>query len=246
MEFTRRYFVHYYEADSSRRLTIPALVQYFEDIAILHSASCGFDLDYYAANHCVWMLLKWDIQIHELPSFGQTVTVTTRVHAMKRFQADREFVLRDESGTILVEGRSNWLYADTIRRRPVRIPEDQYSKFGVSPEGEASFISIEDPEPMDIAAASPVSSIRTVNSDIDTNAHVNNVRYIAWALDSLPADYAANRTPESVRVSYKKELTLGEEAAVVIGLNGEGRTRHAVAREGEILCSLELKWKARP
>ena len=103
MQFNRNYLVHYYEAGADRRLTLPALIQYFEDIAILHSTERGLDLDYYEKNHCGWMLIKWDVKVHALPCFGETVLVETRVHAMKSFMADREFRMRAEDGTILAE-----------------------------------------------------------------------------------------------------------------------------------------------
>lgn len=47
MEYTREYLVHYYEIDRKRRLTLPALIRYFEDIATLDSEARGFTLDYY-------------------------------------------------------------------------------------------------------------------------------------------------------------------------------------------------------
>jgi hypothetical protein len=34
MEYYREYLVHYYEIDRKRKLTLPALIRYFEDIAV--------------------------------------------------------------------------------------------------------------------------------------------------------------------------------------------------------------------
>jgi medium-chain acyl-[acyl-carrier-protein] hydrolase len=276
MDFLRQYLVHYYEADSAQQLTLPALIQYFEDIAILHSASCGFDLEYYDANHCAWMLLKWDVSIHCLPRFGQTVTVGTRVHAIKRFLADREFLLSSEDGTVLAEARSNWLFADTIRRRPVKVPEIQYEYFKVGLQDEASFISIDDVSPVlesgeqSVGARAEIArnAIHTVNSDIDTNRHVNNVRYIDWALDALPLDFASSHSPSSLHVQYKKELGLGCDASVfsVLEMNAITHTvaaniragvdttasivspilsRHTIRSMAEDFCSIEIGWKSK-
>lgn len=251
MDFSHDYLVHYYEADSARRLTLSALVQYFEDIAILHSAKQGYDLEYFDAHHCGWMLLKWDISIASLPTFGQRVTVGTRVHAMKRFLADREFVMTSADGTVLVEGRSNWLLVDTDRRRPLRVSEEQCRAFNVSAASEADFISIEDVPSLSEAELSGDYFRRSVlagNTDIDTNRHVNNVSYLNWALDSLPADFAAARTPSRFTVQYRKELVLGASAEVasLVGktdnADGSAHTRHTIRSGGEECCSFSIRW----
>ena len=256
MDFSHDYLVHYYEADSARRLTLSALVQYFEDIAILHSAKAGYDLEYFDANHCGWMLLKWDISIRSLPVFGQRMTVATRVHAMKRFLADREFVMTASDGTVLAEGRSNWLLVDTDKRRPLRVSEEQCSAFNVSAASEAAFIAIEDVPPVTEVEAGAASAIATEifrrqviagNTDIDTNRHVNNVSYLDWALDSLPADFASSRTPSRLAAQYRKELVLGASAEVLTFVDGAtaprcARTRSTVRSGGEDCCSLNIEW----
>ncbi len=241
MQFSRKYLVHYYEAGADRRLTLPALIQYFEDIAILHSTERGLDLDYYEKNHCGWMLIKWDVTVNDLPLFGDVVLVETRVHAMKSFMADREFRLRAEDGTVLAEGRSNWLLVDTIRRRPIRIPEDQLEKFPATEEA-AAFIAIEDVPSIGIPEGAVPETVRSSYSDIDTNGHVNNIRYIQWALDSLPEEFIRGNVPAAARVQYRRELTPGS-VAFVSTETGEGTSRHRVYSEDTEYCTLEISWR---
>ena len=250
MEFTRDYFVHYYEADSSHRLTVPALVQYLEDIAIVHSSSVGLDLAYYNDNACGWMLLKWEIKIDALPSFGDTVTVSTHVHSMKGFLADREFSVRSADGRPLAWARSNWLLVDTEKRRPMRVPQDQYERFGVTPESSPLFVAIDDVALPDtgVASALPVRSLAVSarHGDIDTNRHVNNARYLAWALDSLPGGFFDGVTPTALRANYRKELAEGGAAEVSTTVAEEGgvvTTSHAIRSGAEDLCRAEIIWK---
>ncbi len=248
MEFSRNYLVHYYEADCRKRLTLPSLVQYLEDIAILDSSSRGMDLAYYDRAQCGWMLLKWDISIKALPVFGETVRVATKVHAMKRFLADREFSVSAADGTLLASARSNWLLADTVRRRPIRIPEERYKTFGVSMESESDFIMIEDVNAVTVHSSGGDEgkqfrrTIRTVNTDIDTNQHVNNVRYVAWALDSLPASFSTDCIPSSIRVQYKKELAVGDEVLIVSHAGGLS-TRHSIFKGTDEIAHMEIEWR---
>jgi Acyl-ACP thioesterase len=246
MDFSRDYLVHYYEADPLHRLSLPALVQYFEDIAILHSASKGFGLSYFDSNNCGWMLLKWDITIRAMPNFGETVTVGTRIHALKGFRAERVFSLEAKDGTLLAEGRSNWLFVDTVRRRPARIPESQYEYYGTARDNEASFVSIDDVPPVHDDCGSGLFSltVRSAHHDIDTNRHVNNVSYISWALDSLPGEFLEGKLPAALRAHYRKELGNGCEARVLSSIDTSGlHTRHTVSTSDEECCSLEMDWR---
>jgi acyl-ACP thioesterase len=256
MDFSRDYLIHYYEADTSRRLTLPALVQYFEDIAIMNSAAKGFDLAYFDETHTGWLLLKWDIRINRLPLYDETVKVATRVHAMKKFLADREFSLYDATGAEIATGRSNWLFADAVKRRPMRISEDMIAKYDAAALSDAEFIAID--EVPGITAEEEAggdvyrTAITAVHSDIDTNRHVNNVRYISWALDTLPPEILHSSVPVSLRVQYKKELKLGDKAevvSVVQSSDSEGTcTRHTIKRGGaeansaDEFCSMEIQW----
>lgn len=252
MEFTRNYLVHYYEIDGNRRLSLPSLIQYFTDIALLNSSSVGLGLDYYDANKTGWMLLKWDIKINSLPVFGETVRVATHLHAMKKFLADREFSLTSADGTALVEARAIFLFVDTLKRRPIRVPDDQYPLFTVSKESEAVFVMPEDLCPA-VASDSPAEavhrlSVRAANTHIDTNAHVNNVTYVEWALDSLPGEICSLCIPAALRVQYKKELNLADEAEVVSVVGAQKSdagftTSHSIWKGGDEICALEIDWK---
>jgi medium-chain acyl-[acyl-carrier-protein] hydrolase len=242
VEFQRDYFVHYYEADASRRLGLTALVQYLEDVAILDSAAKGMDLSYYHERHMGWMLAKWEIEILALPRFGETVRVSTRVHGMKGFVADRGFTVSAADGATLARARSNWLLVDTERRRPMRVPPEQYERFGVAlGEGDFRMIGDVDYAAGEVLGAETATGIRACYGDIDTNDHVNNVRYIAWALDSLDPAYRAARVPSLVRALYKRELSVGAEGEVLTR-SGDLESRHLVRSGGEDLFSLEVRW----
>ncbi|HNY21251.1 MAG TPA: thioesterase [Treponemataceae bacterium] len=248
MDYNRDYLVHYYEADSRQRLTLPSLVRYFEDVAILHSARQGLNLEHYHDSHCGWMLLKRDITVRNLPSFAQTVRVGTRVNAIRKFLADRRFVMTDEGGAILAEGSSNWLLVDTDRRRPMKVPEDYCARFSVSSDSESSFVAIDDVVfPSPVPADSESRPVRVGYGDIDTNSHVNNVSYLGWSLDSLPHDFFNGRAPSRMRAQYRKELVVGNEATVVSSVaenaaGGSATTRHSVRSGEDECCSLEIEW----
>lgn len=258
MDFSRDYFIHYYEVGPSGRLTIQALLGYLEDIAILHSEARNLGLAYYEENHCGWMLVKWDISIAGLPRFAETIRVETRINGMKSFFADREFTLRAQDGTVLAQARANWILVDTDLRRPKRIPQEQWDRFGVSPESASRCVTIPDvpaigEEGGEAGAegaargeggdARPSVRVFTAsNGDIDTNRHVNNLCFVRWALDSLSEDYLFAHEVITLRAHYRKELAHGAEASVMTVAEGTV-TRHTVRSIATECCSLEIGWR---
>ena len=52
---------------------------------------------------------------------------------------------------------------------------------------------------------------KVVWSDIDTMAHVNNVRYVCWALDAVSRSILQDNPLKEIIVNYDAEVLLGEE-----------------------------------
>ena len=71
-----------------------------------------------------------------------------------------------------------------------------------------------------------VATVEVKRRDLDTNNHVNNIHYIDYALDALPAELDVHE----LRVSYKKAAVLGD--VIHIGLHMEGETYTCVLHDG--------------
>jgi acyl-ACP thioesterase len=97
-----------------------------------------------------------------------------------------------------------------------------------------------------ITAGTLTRGIRVGNADLDNNDHVNNVRYVEWALESLPPDFVRDRTVSRVEVHYKKELQAGGAAEIVSGTaEGDGPifSHHSFFCGDTEICNLRLEWK---
>ena len=75
------------------------------------------------------------------------------------------------------------------KRRAVRIPDDQYTAYGVELD-EKSDIKMEKLEKLQEVTSKNFFKVRY--GDIDSNMHVNNVRYVEWAVESLPLEIVLN------------------------------------------------------
>lgn len=106
---------------------------------------------------------------------------------------------------------------------------------------------------------------RVHTGDLDSNRHVNNTRYVQWALDTLPAHFTDTMQVHRIRVDYKKETTLGqkilsladtrplicdassesnvESVSDALAATSSGiQTRHEIRNETGVACVASFDW----
>ncbi|MDI6401709.1 thioesterase [Balneolaceae bacterium ANBcel3] len=242
MAYSRTYDIPYFLTDRYRKLRLTPLVQFLEDMAIRHSEHCGVGLDFYEKHNVAWVLAKWDVTIHRYPVFNEVITITTAPTSFRNFFGFRKFDIKDESGVLLAEGASLWIYVDTQKKRPLPVTEHLIDAYGLTPDQNRP-LPIAAPEPPENTDLSSDITIRS--ADIDTNLHVNNARYIEWALDTIPFSAIDGKQVKRLRVDYKKELQLGDEVLSVVDIqHGEHgiTTRHRIGNKDKTACFITLDW----
>ena len=92
--------VHYFQIDGSRSMTPAALLSALQEMAISHSDSLGFSVQYNLTHHCFWSVVNWHLKLYRMPKYNETITLQTWSDKFARFQANRSFFLFDENGAI--------------------------------------------------------------------------------------------------------------------------------------------------
>lgn len=124
------YRVRHYEVDFNKRALVISLMNYFDDIAMLHIEELGVGIDYMKQTGKAWVLYQWDIYIHEYPMINEQVMVRTEARAFKKFYAYRWFEIANIQGKTLVTADSIWLLANIDKKKPMKITSDMYEAFG--------------------------------------------------------------------------------------------------------------------
>ena len=97
----------------------------------------------------------------------------------------------------------------------------------------------------DISTPFKTCEIKVDYDDIDVNKHVNNVRYLDWALKTLDYDFRKTHKVNTIDIYYKKEISFGGRVLSEVEFD-ETRTNsiHRIknADTGEILCSIKIGW----
>lgn len=240
----KKYEVHYYEVDYRKRLLITSLVNYLEDIATWQSDELGIGFKFLEKNNVCWVLYKWDIRINKYPVYGDTITIKTNPKSFRRFYAYRKFQIENDKGEIIGEADSVWFFINVEKRKPMRIMKEMFDGYGLT-EKDNEEVKIEAIEKMERCDNEKEFNVRY--GDIDTNKHVNNVKYLSWALEAVPLDIVDNYALTSIRVVYEKETTYGEviKASVQIDRQEEDKVvcLHKIVDEnGRELTVFRTEW----
>jgi acyl-ACP thioesterase len=221
--------VHSYEVDTEGLLTPRALFAFLQEAAGGDAARGGYTMERLAEDGLVWMIQWMRVEIERHPRRGETLAVTTWARRLDRALAWREFDVVDASRARVAVGTSRWAVVDVEARRLVRLPE--FVRRSPVPDRPPAL----DRGPSTLEPAEPAELERRFEvrrGDLDTVRHVNNTRYVEWALETVPDDVQASSRPSAIEIAFRREATYGD--AIV------ARTRR-LAGDGETAFAHELR-----
>jgi len=209
--------------------SVLALADYFQEAAGHHAAELGVSMQDLLAEGRAWVLAHFRLEIDRLPEWNEEITIETWPSGLERLFATREVVFLDGDGSTLAQGTSAWLVIDTERRRPMRPPAALYD---IEPPDRPAPLdaNLDDLPAPDRADRDQRFSVRY--HDLDLNRHVNNVRYLEWALETLPPSVLDERRCTGLALQFEAEATLGDPIRATAQIdNNEGplRVRHRLA-----------------
>lgn len=195
--------IRYSEIDHRGRITLPAIVNYFQDCCTFHSEDIGQSGSELKKENHAWILSYWQIVVDRYPKMGEKVKICTWPTNFKGFLGDRNFQMLDEDGERVAYANSVWVYMDIEKGRPVKAPQEMVELYGVEEPLEMDY------EPRKVKGAECVTELASFpvrRYHIDTNEHVNNSQYIQMAMEVLDKDVKIRQ----VRVEYKRSAVYGD------------------------------------
>ena len=239
-----KYPIRYDDVDFTNKIFLSSVMNYFADVATQQATSVGLDVDNLKKLNRAWVLCQWDIDIFRLPTYGENITVTTIPYSYKKFFAYRIFELKDENNNILVKGKSSWMCLDTERRRPIRLSYENVKCFGIKEDDDEI---VEVIKPQKISNFSLEKDFIVRYTDIDTNNHVNNSKYITWALETLDLKFLEENFPVNIKILYSKEKRYGGSVyskCEIINEKSLTKTLHGICNSENVhLCDIEITWE---
>ena len=226
-----------YDCTFHSKLSPVAALNWFQELAQLHCEDLGLGFSFLEEKGLAWFLVKYDIRFVRYPVYDQKLILETEAVAFDKFAAYRTFRLLAESGEVMVEADSEWMMLDRETGKVLRlntIPE--LSAFETL---EKSTFKMRRLEKID-GPADQNKEFQVRYLDIDYNGHVNNVKYLAWAIESLSPEVIRTEEIERIRIIYKDQAFYGGTVTVKAVQTGEHVWRMDITDGDRRLCEIEL------
>ena len=107
--------VRYSEIDHRATMTLPALINYFQDCSTFQSEQLGYGMDVLKKEKKAWVLAYWQVIVKRYPKLCERITVGTFASGFKGMFGNRNFYMKDESGEQIACANSIWVYMDVNR-----------------------------------------------------------------------------------------------------------------------------------
>ena len=151
--------VRYSETGENGKLTLPGVLNYFQDCCTFHAESVGLGGDVLKARDRAWVLSSWQVIVDEYPAMD---------------------------GKKLAWANSNWTHLAISTGIPARLTPADTDNYILGEKLEMDYAPRKIKLPDDMTSQ---ESFTVQKHHLDTNHHVNNCQYICMAEDFLPEDF---------------------------------------------------------
>lgn len=203
--YSKDHTITCYEADANQLMRPTAMLDLMQEAAGVNATTLGFGYDEMINSNTAWVLSRINVKFINTPKWREEVNLKTWHKGMSKLFYLRDFILSDKEGNPMVLATTSWLIIDLNTRRLVRnndLALNDTAMDAIATPADKVVVPV-DVEP-ELVRKHPVTW-----SEIDTNGHVNNVKYAVWAIDAVK--------PEDIKERPLKELLINYDAEVMPG-----------------------------
>ena len=226
--FTYETIVTYPHVGPDGRLSHAGLLSVLQEAAALASHERGFSFKTIERTGVCWVLMGWKLEMTEHPEWNTPITVHTWPRSVDGFMSERDFEVFSD-GKVIARATSRWFLLSAATKRITRVTDAVRSAYDIN---ERRLFDEDIPSNGTPDHCAKTMYTRIVSRlDIDTYNHVNNLRYLDFALEALPDElYAA--PPATVEIVYRKQILPGTEIRCLYSVTEDGKHQIEV-RSGE-------------
>ena len=201
-KYTINYEIAFYECDLLGNLTIPMLLNIILKTSSAQSSELGGNAEEVATKFgLTWIIVQYEIEIAKLPKVDEKISITTLAQSYNKFFCYRDFWVNDASGNECAKIRATFVLMDLVNRKISTVHEDVIAPYecesATKIERGAKIFPVDNGEAFEY-------HVRF--SDIDSNKHVNNAKYLDWMLDVLGYDFLITHKPKKINIKFETEV----------------------------------------
>ena len=226
--------IRYSEIGENGCLTLPALLDYFQDCGTFQSEDIGQGMDALKKRNRAWVLAAWQIVVSRYPRLGEEIVTVTAPYDFHGVMGMRNYYMETKAGECLAWANTFWTNFDTRVQMPARITSEDTRGYDLEEKLEMDYAprKIRLPDQW-----TQKESFVVQKHHLDTNHHVNNVQYIRMAEDYLPDGFIIHQ----MRAEYKAQARLHDEIRPAVNLQEDQVTVLLGNREESPYAIVEFK-----
>jgi acyl-ACP thioesterase len=238
------YPVRSYDVDARGHLSVIAICNFLQDAAGCHAHALGVSIDQLHPIHLTWVLVRMRVELVCDLGWQDRLQIQTWPSHQERLISQRDFLLFDGAGRDVGRCVTSWVLMDLQRWRPQRLTAlphplpipDRPRALATMP------AKIDAPESL-----THQITFRVGHRDLDRNGHVNNVRYVEWALEAVPVNVRNTSGLDSLDINFTGEAF--HEENILSGSQAMDAPqpifRHVIRRQstGDDLARVKTTWR---
>ena len=208
--FSKDYTITCYEADANKLMRPTAMLDLMQEAANINATTLGFGYDEMISSNTAWVLSRINVKFINTPKWRDEVNLQTWHKGVSKLFYLRDFILSDKEGNPMILATTSWLIIDMNTRRLVRNSDLALSDTAmdaIATPADKVVVPV-DIEP-ELVRKHPVTW-----SEIDSNGHVNNVKYVVWAIDAIKQETIKEKPLKELLVNYDAEVMPGDTVKI--------------------------------
>lgn len=229
LTYEEKFKIRSSEVAPDGKAKLQSICDLLQETAGNHALNLNFDISQLKEQNLTWVLHRLHVVMDRYPEWRDQIIVKTWPSSGDTLRAYRDFLITNAEGHEIGRGLSYWLMIDTTSRRPVRMPDEVLE---MAPADTDHVLDVKSDRIKVEGSVAESKEFRVRRSDLDVNKHVNNVKYIEWALEALPDNHGVTE----IDIEYRAECTLGDSVSseyIISDENANNGNYHQITRNSD-------------
>jgi medium-chain acyl-[acyl-carrier-protein] hydrolase len=240
--FVKEYDIRYKDVNYRQEATPVSVLNFVEETAADHCAYIGKNVYDLQKQGIGWVLYAGCFLMDKYPLYREKIRIETWISNFRGFMGYREYRVLSEDDIFYGGFRGLWLYFDLEKRKPIPVDNLYYERWPIRNEKAIDQEII--PSKKDIENPDIIKSFTVRRYDIDSNNHVNNVRYMQWLMESIPDLFYEKAELKSIQGTFLRETIYNRHVNSQCKIISPNELIHSVTEKesGILLATANTKW----
>ncbi|WP_308990940.1 acyl-ACP thioesterase domain-containing protein [Mariniflexile litorale] len=242
--FDKQFELRYFETNKLGLATPIIILALLEETAADHCYSINHSLFDLLKKNVGWVLVSGVLKMDRYPNYKEKITIRTWLSSYTSIKGYRENIIFDEQQNIIGSAKGLWVFFDIEKRKPLPIFNDMKEKWSFF--GEESIIKNIKKKIDALDVADHIKKFKVHRFDIDSNKHVNNIKYLQWVIESIPEDIVDHYYLHEIDGRFISEAQYGDHVLSLTNKNGiDYSFQHTIKVEGsnKVCATANTVWK---